>query len=228
MTMTATMTAIRPATTTRRSSIRSCTRPRIGATDIHLVRGVAPRLPVNGEIRWRSWNHRRSRAPPTAGRADGGAPSQILEEKWQLCFRAHWARRRPLPPSVYYHGGVPEMAIRVFRAHGPSARRAAPPPIVDRAHAQAERPGPHHRPDRRRKDDHPQLHDRPDQRAPLQDRDARGPCRVHHETAAVSSSNRRSTQTPPTSGRPSSTSCARIPMSSGGRDGAISTPSQRR
>ena len=36
---------------------------------------------------------------------------KILEEKWQLCFSRYWEGVGRFRASIYFHGGVPEMAL---------------------------------------------------------------------------------------------------------------------
>src|SRR5436190_2028902 len=38
---------------------------------------------------------------------------QLLEERWQLCFSKYWPGVGRFRASIYFHGGVPEMAIRL-------------------------------------------------------------------------------------------------------------------
>lgn len=73
------------------------------ASDIHLVRGVAPVFRINGEIR------------PIEGEPldeeslrslvdEILTPShkEILEREWQLCFSRHWPDVGRFRASVYY------------------------------------------------------------------------------------------------------------------------------
>ena len=104
----------------------------LGATDIHLVRGVAPAFRVNGEIRM-------ARGEPLDEPALRGLFDQMLEdrhkrifeEKWQLCFSRHWPGVGRFRASIYYHGGVPEMAIRVSEKHVRPREQLRLPPVID-------------------------------------------------------------------------------------------------
>jgi len=86
----------------------------LGASDIHLIRGVSPAFRVNGEIRL-------ARAEPLdeqtlrslVDELTNSKQKQILEEQWQLCFSRNWPGIGRFRASVYFHGGCPEMAIRV-------------------------------------------------------------------------------------------------------------------
>jgi twitching motility protein PilT len=104
----------------------------LGATDIHLVRGVAPAYRVNGEIRL-------SRCEPLDADALNSLLDElleekhkkILEEKWQLCFSKHWPGIGRFRASIYYHGGIPEMAIRVSEKIIRPREELRLPPIID-------------------------------------------------------------------------------------------------
>src|SRR5262249_12452852 len=54
-----------------------------------------------------------------------------FEEKWQLCFSRNWPDIGRFRTSVYYHGGVPEMAIRVAEAKVRGREELHLPPAVD-------------------------------------------------------------------------------------------------
>jgi twitching motility protein PilT len=102
------------------------------ASDVHLIRGVAPAFRVNGEIRL-------AKLEPLDDRALGELLDEllderhrkILEEKWQLCFSKHWPGVGRFRASIYFHGGVPEMAIRVSEKAIRPRSELRLPPIVD-------------------------------------------------------------------------------------------------
>jgi twitching motility protein PilT len=104
----------------------------LGATDIHLVRGVAPAFRVNGEIRL-------AKLEPLDNAALHGLLEElldekhkkILEEKWQLCFSRFWNGVGRFRASIYFHGGIPEMAIRVSERTVRARAELRLPPIVD-------------------------------------------------------------------------------------------------
>src|SRR4051794_17094742 len=86
----------------------------LGASDIHLIRGVAPAFRVNGDIRLAKLEPLDEEA--LKGLLDellDAKHKKILEEKWQLCFSRHWPGVGRFRASIYFHGGVAEMAIRV-------------------------------------------------------------------------------------------------------------------
>src|SRR6516165_6821314 len=76
------------------------------ASDVHLVRGVAPALRVNGDIRVLEGE------PLTdeilhellEGMVND-KQRKIFEEQWQLCFSHHWPGLGRFRVSVYLHAG---------------------------------------------------------------------------------------------------------------------------
>ena len=84
------------------------------ASDVHLIRDIAPALRINGEIR------------PIDGEPLDveqlrsivyGVLTEPLKEQldrdWQLCFSKHWPDIGRFRMSIYFHAGCPEMAIRL-------------------------------------------------------------------------------------------------------------------
>ena len=105
----------------------------LGASDIHLVRGVAPAFRVHGEIRL-------ARSEPLSEEALRGLLKEllttekhqrVLEEEWQLCFSRHWPNVGRFRASIYYHGGCPEMAIRVSESAVRPREALRLPPVID-------------------------------------------------------------------------------------------------
>src|SRR3954467_11530811 len=100
----------------------------LGASDIHLIRGVAPAFRVHGEIRL-------ARLEPLTEELLRGLldellnerQRQILEEHWQLCFSRTWPGIGRFRASIYFHGGCREMAIRGSETKYP-AREQLPLP----------------------------------------------------------------------------------------------------
>ena len=87
---------------------------RFGASDIHLVRGVAPIYRINGEIRPVEG------APLSKENLDdllhemtSERQRKTLEEKLALCFSSFWNDVGRFRASVYYHALCPEMSIRL-------------------------------------------------------------------------------------------------------------------
>jgi len=102
------------------------------ASDIHLVRGVAPAFRVHGDIRI-------SRHEPLTEEMLRSLLDQlltekhkkILEDEWQLCFSRHWPGIGRFRASIYFHGGVPEMAIRVSETEIRPREALRLPPVID-------------------------------------------------------------------------------------------------
>jgi twitching motility protein PilT len=84
------------------------------ASDVHLVRGVAPALRIGGDI-----HIMRGEPLDRAGLEEmlygllNDKQRSILEEEWQLCFSRYWEGVGRCRTSVYFHSGCPEMAIRL-------------------------------------------------------------------------------------------------------------------
>jgi len=56
---------------------------------------------------------------------------KILEEEWQLCFSRYWKGIGRFRASIYFHGGCPEMAIRVSESRIRPREDLRLPPVVD-------------------------------------------------------------------------------------------------
>jgi twitching motility protein PilT len=102
------------------------------ASDIHLIRGIAPVLRVNGEI------HISQGKPldePTLHELLDKLllPKQreILDERWQLCFSRHWEGVGRFRASVYFHAGCPELAIRLCESTVRTAAELGLPPVIE-------------------------------------------------------------------------------------------------
>ncbi len=84
------------------------------ASDVHLVRGVAPALRINGEIRPIEGE---PLDPDTLQRLIGELLTEKqqrqLVETWQVCFSRFWDGVGRFRASAYMHAGVPELAIRI-------------------------------------------------------------------------------------------------------------------
>ncbi len=87
---------------------------RFGASDIHLVQGVAPLFRVNGEIRG-SEGEPLTEATLHAlfGEMVNERQRQIFAEEMQLSISRTWPGLGRFRTSVYLHSGCPEMAIRL-------------------------------------------------------------------------------------------------------------------
>ena len=101
------------------------------ASDVHLVRGLAPIFRINGEIR-----------PIDGPPLQADELNQILdslindklretfEERWQLCFSRHLEGVGRYRVSVYQRAGVPELSIRICEQNVRSREELGLPPII--------------------------------------------------------------------------------------------------
>jgi twitching motility protein PilT len=105
---------------------------KLSASDIHLVRGVAPALRVTGEIRLLD-------GEPLDEEMLRGMIAEMLtetqrkvfEKRWQLCFSRTWPGVARCRVSLYFHAGCPEMAIRLCDSTIRSREELGLPPVVD-------------------------------------------------------------------------------------------------
>ena len=104
----------------------------LGASDIHLVRGIAPAYRVNGDIRLANTEPLdEAMLRSLVDELLDDRHKKILEEKWQLCFSRHWDGVGRFRASIYFHCGVPEMAIRVSENRVRPRAELRLPPVVD-------------------------------------------------------------------------------------------------
>lgn len=103
-----------------------------GASDIHLIRGMAPVLRINGDIHV-------SQGKPLDETALGDlidkmlSPRQreILQDRLRLCFSRYAEGLGRFRASVYFHAGCPELAIRLCEKTVRSAAELGLPPVVE-------------------------------------------------------------------------------------------------
>jgi twitching motility protein PilT len=102
------------------------------ASDVHLVRGIAPALRVNGEIRT-------IEGPPLEA-ADlqalfdatlNHAQKELFEREWQACFSRHYPGIGRFRVAVYLHAGNPEFSIRLCETVVRSSEELGLPPVID-------------------------------------------------------------------------------------------------
>ncbi|MEQ9379906.1 MAG: PilT/PilU family type 4a pilus ATPase [Pirellulales bacterium] len=103
-----------------------------GASDVHLVRGIAPALRVRGEIR-----------PIEGAPIDqenleklfesvlNAEQKKLFEKDWQVCFSLHMEGIGRFRVSVYLHAGCPEFAIRLCETVIRSSDELGLPDILD-------------------------------------------------------------------------------------------------
>jgi twitching motility protein PilT len=105
---------------------------KLKASDVHLVRGLAPVFRVDGEI-----------CPIEGEPLDEPMLREILdetttprqrdtfEEHWQLCFARYVQGVGRLRASIYYRAGCPEFAIRLCETTVRTAEALGLPPIIE-------------------------------------------------------------------------------------------------
>ena len=116
-----------------------------GASDVHLIRGIAPAFRINGEIRLIEGEALEEET--LRAMIDGLLTEkhrEIFARDWQLCFSRHWPEVGRFRSSVYLHAGVPEMAIRLCEQAIRPRGELGLPPIVDELRAIAQWPDPRH------------------------------------------------------------------------------------
>ncbi len=104
----------------------------LGASDIHLVRGVSPAFRIHGQIRLAK--HEPLTEEMLRLLLDQlltEKHKKILEDEWQLCFSKHWPGIGRFRASIYFHGGCPEMAIRVSEREIRTREALRLPPVID-------------------------------------------------------------------------------------------------
>jgi len=105
---------------------------KMGASDVHLIRGIAPALRINGEIRLSDGE---SLDESTLRDMIGGLLNEkhreVFARDWQLCFSRHWEGIGRFRASVYLHAGIPEMAIRLCETAVRQRGELGLPAVVD-------------------------------------------------------------------------------------------------
>ncbi|MEX2171751.1 MAG: PilT/PilU family type 4a pilus ATPase [Pirellulales bacterium] len=102
------------------------------ASDVHLVRGLAPALRIIGEIR-------PIEGPPLSAEdlhrlydsmLNAGQKEQF-DRDWQVCFSLHMEGVGRFRVSVYLHAGCPEFSIRLCETVVRSAQELGLPTVVE-------------------------------------------------------------------------------------------------
>jgi twitching motility protein PilT len=105
---------------------------KLGASDVHLIRGIAPALRINGEIRLGDGE---ALDEGTLRDMIGGLMNEkhreVFARDWQLCFSRHWEGVGRFRASVYLHAGIPEMAIRLCESAVRQRSELGLPAVVD-------------------------------------------------------------------------------------------------
>lgn len=105
---------------------------RFEASDVHLIKGIAPVLRIGGEIR------------PIEGEPldEENLTSMVygllsdkhreqLERDWQLCFSRDWPDVGRFRMSIYFHAGCPELSIRLCETSVRSREELRLPAIIE-------------------------------------------------------------------------------------------------
>jgi twitching motility protein PilT len=103
-----------------------------GASDVHLIRGLAPAFRINGEIRLiegDALDEATLRA--TVDGLLNDRQREIFDRDWQLCFSRHWEGIGRCRASIYLHAGIPEMAIRLCETTVRQRTELGLPTVVD-------------------------------------------------------------------------------------------------
>lgn len=102
------------------------------ASDVHMVRGVAPALRIGGEIHVVRGNPlTESDLRLVLDELLNDRQRQILDETMQLCFSRHFENVGRCRTSVYLHAGCPELALRLCETTIRSRDELHLPPIVE-------------------------------------------------------------------------------------------------
>jgi twitching motility protein PilT len=103
------------------------------ASDVHLIRGIAPAFRIDGEIRL-------AKGEPLSAENLQAMVNQILinprqhealADKSQLCVSRLWPGMARFRVSIYMRGGHPEMAIRVAEGKIRSRQELGLPEVID-------------------------------------------------------------------------------------------------
>lgn len=104
---------------------------RLNASDVHLVRGLAPFVRIAGDIHPIEGEPLEQAALQEM--VDGllsPKHRETLEQQWQLCFSRHWTDVGRCRISIYFHAGCPEMAIRLCEVRVRPAEELGLPAVV--------------------------------------------------------------------------------------------------
>jgi twitching motility protein PilT len=104
----------------------------LGASDVHLVRGVAPAFRIGGDIqlvRGEPLHEHDLRA--LLDELLNDRQQKVLEETMQLCFSRHFERVGRCRTSIYFHASCPELALRLCETRVRPRDELGLPPIVE-------------------------------------------------------------------------------------------------
>ncbi len=105
---------------------------KLGASDVHLVCGIAPALRIHGEIRVVEG------APLTQEDLRriydthlNDVQKRTFEEDWQVCFSKRLEGIGRFRISVYLHAGAPEFSVRLSESHVRSSKELGLPEALE-------------------------------------------------------------------------------------------------
>jgi twitching motility protein PilT len=101
------------------------------ASDVHLVRGLAPVLRINGELR-------PLEGPPLEKKDLDGLFDAVVndqqretfQQEWQLCFSRYFEGIGRFRVTIYLHAGCPEFSVRLCECVVRSAEELGLPDVV--------------------------------------------------------------------------------------------------
>jgi twitching motility protein PilT len=102
------------------------------ASDVHLVRGLAPAIRIDGAIHMldgQSLDETMLRAIVNELLTD--PQKAIFDREWQVCFSRLWPGVGRFRTSVYTHAGCPEMAIRICESAVRSQEELGLTPLIN-------------------------------------------------------------------------------------------------
>lgn len=103
-----------------------------GASDIHLIRGLAPVIRINSDIHVSQGKPlEEAELKELIDKLLLPKQREILQERLQLCFSRQWEGVGRFRASVYFHAGCPELAIRLCEKTVRSALELGLPPIIE-------------------------------------------------------------------------------------------------
>jgi twitching motility protein PilT len=112
-------------------SILQCAREH-SASDVHLVRGVAPAFRIGGDIHLvKGEPLERDGLEAMLDEVLSEKQRKLLEEERQLCFSRWWEGVGRCRASIYFHAGCPELAIRLCEITVRSREDLGLPPILE-------------------------------------------------------------------------------------------------
>lgn len=103
-----------------------------GASDVHLISGLSPAFRINGEIIFSPEEPlSRDQCRELIESLLNENQKKHLEETRELCFSTHDILGGRTRVTIYFHGGSPEMCLRLCCTEIPTAEELGLPSIID-------------------------------------------------------------------------------------------------